>query len=823
MPVIDMGQRLKAKAIVVGVVKWRCLKVFILVALVFVPILSGVLVTQVSAVNKDTLNISKGLSPSATPGLSESFESKADLLNKPLAIILFLSIILLFLTSLLLYRKSRGLAEEKARNLEVMERAFEEKERTLLYIVQGSTIPTFVINKEHIITHWNTAMERLTGHRAEDMIGTKKHWQAFYAGEKPIMADLIVYGVGESEMRKYYGDRGRISHLIEGAYETEDFYPHMGDGGRWLYFTAAPIRDPDGNISGAIETAWDTTDSKLLDEEIQKNLRYLSVLWNVTSSLSATLDPFERVHVAGVGIFESFPDIDSLGVCLRGKDGKFKITYSFGYNQDIYQEGNDGSLDIVIDSVVEKNRMMFFEDISVDNSPSREFLDEGLKSAAYMPLASKEIVFGVMRASSHTSGSFSEDDKNLFSVIGNHVALAIENARLHYEAAEFSKALERKVKEKTQELKASYHELERSEEKYRIMFDADPSPIIIVDRETLKVLDVNATALGCYGYTKDEFLKMSFADLGAKIDQEVLEGLEAIYDNQSEFYSRKLYRRKDKTAFYVNLHISSVTFMGRDCLIVVTPDVSESVEKETQLIQASKMATLGTMASGIAHEISQPLNVIQVASDFLAKVVKEGEQINKEDIYTAARQIEKNVQRAARTIKHMRNFVRKSDVKGDKININAPIRDIFKILGQQLNVHGIAVKLDLAEELPYVFADHNRLEQVFMNLVTNARDALDALDEDLKYGEKNEKVLTIKSFSKDKMVVVTVSDNGIGMAEDVSEKVFEPFFTTKKPGEGTGLGMSISYGIVKSYGGTIKVESAVGEGTTFMLAFPAVL
>ncbi|MBW2674090.1 MAG: PAS domain S-box protein, partial [Deltaproteobacteria bacterium] len=376
-----------------------------------------------------------------------------------------------------------------------------------------------------------------------------------------------------------------------------------------------------------------------------------------------------------------------------------------------------------------------------------------------------------------------------------------------------------KVKEKTKELKASYHELEKSEEKYRAMFDADPSPIIIVDRETFRILDVNATALGCYGYSKDEFLEMSFADLGSKIDQEVLEGLEAISSNQSEFYSRKLYRKEDGTSFYVNLHVSAVMFMGRDCLIVVTPDVSESVEKETQLIQASKMATLGTMASGIAHEISQPLNVIQVASDFLAKTVKRNEEINKDDVFTVAGQIGKNVQRAAQTIKHMKDFVRKSDVKGDKIDINDPIRDIFKILGQQLKVHGIRVDLDLTEGLPPIFADHNRLEQVFMNLVTNARDAL---DEGGPYGEKDGKMLRISSLLEDGLVVVTVSDNGMGMPEDVRDKVFEPFFTTKKPGEGTGLGMSISYGIVTGYDGTIGVDSDAGRGTTFRLTFPAV-
>ncbi|MBN2396916.1 MAG: PAS domain S-box protein [Deltaproteobacteria bacterium] len=822
MPETGKDERMRAKAKLFDMAKIFFLLIVIPLALMALLMFNGISTTEEPATRQEAaLQPETGMVPEAGPDASRSAEEDAMVWNKVVVVILILSVIILLLIAALLSRgisrQYQVIAEERARHLDLMEREYQEKEWTLLQIVQGSTIPTFVINNDHVITHWNTALERLTGYRAEDMIGTNKHWQAFYTGEKPIMADLIVDNVSEDEIRKYYGVRGRRSPFIEGAYEAEDFYPQMGDGGRWVYFTAAPIRDPEGNIAGAIETCWDRTDSKLLNDEREKHLRYLSVLWNVTSSLSATLDPFERVRTAGVGIFENFADVDSLGVYLRRRNGTSRIVYSFGYREAFYQEGEGAGHDVIVDEVAEKNTIMFFEDITQDSTPCGEFLDEGLKSAAYLPLASKDSVFGVMRVSSHSSPRFSEEDSNLFPVIGNHVALAIENARLHYAAEKFGQDLERKVREKTRELKESYQELEKSEEKYRAMFDADPSPIIIVDRETFKILDVNATAVECYGYSRDEFVGMSFARLGHTIDQEVLEGLEKISSDQSEFYSRKLYRKKAGTSFYVNLHVSAVMFMGKDCLIVVTPDVSESVEKETQLIQASKMATLGTMASGIAHEISQPLNVIQVASDFLIKTVARNREIKKDDIISVASQIERNVQRAAQTIKHMKDFVRKSDVKGDRIDINNPIRDIFKILGQQLKVHGIGVELDLAEDIPLIFADHNRLEQVFMNLVTNARDAL---DESGQHGEKNEKMLKIRSFPEDGVVVVTVSDNGVGMSEQVKEKIFEPFFTTKKPGEGTGLGMSISYGIVTEYGGAITVESEAGKGTTFRLTFP---
>ena len=170
-------------------------------------------------------------------------------------------------------------------------------------------------------------------------------------------------------------------------------------------------------------------------------------------------------------------------------------------------------------------------------------------------------------------------------------------------------------------------------------------------------------------------------------------------------------------------------------------------------------------------------------------------------------------------IKHVRDFARQPEVIRSKVNINDPIRDVFKVLGNQVTVHQIQLELDLAPDMPYIIAEHNRLEQIFINLVTNA---IDAMDEKTGLPENTdpEKRLKIASFVENGMVVVTVADTGVGISEEVKNKIFEPFFTTKKSGKGTGLGISISYGIVKDYDGTIEIESQVGKGATFKLKFP---
>jgi len=171
-------------------------------------------------------------------------------------------------------------------------------------------------------------------------------------------------------------------------------------------------------------------------------------------------------------------------------------------------------------------------------------------------------------------------------------------------------------------------------------------------------------------------------------------------------------------------------------------------------------------------------------------------------------------------INHVRDFSRQAEFARSRVNLNDPIRDVFKILGHQLKVHQITVELDLAPDLPPVLADHNRLEQVFVNLVSNAIDAIDEKSELPGGPAEGGRHIRIRSFRDGERVVAEVTDTGVGMPENVKNKLFEPFFTTKRVGKGTGLGTSISYGIVRGYDGTIDIESQPGQGATFRLTFP---
>ncbi|MCD6296432.1 MAG: GAF domain-containing protein [Deltaproteobacteria bacterium] len=161
-------------------------------------------------------------------------------------------------------------------------RAAEEELRMskeiLSQIVQGNTIPTFVIDNQHRITHCNRAFENLTGIAADEIIGTHKQWMAFYSEERPVMADFIVDKAPADELARYYGKKYQKSAVSEGAYEAESFFPNLGENGKWVFFTAAPLKDAEGNVTGAIETLQDISERKRAEETVRRSERRLRAL-----------------------------------------------------------------------------------------------------------------------------------------------------------------------------------------------------------------------------------------------------------------------------------------------------------------------------------------------------------------------------------------------------------------------------------------------------------------------------------------------------------------------------------------------------------------
>ena len=373
----------------------------------------------------------------------------------------------------------------------------------------------------------------------------------------------------------------------------------------------------------------------------------------------------------------------------------------------------------------------------------------------------------------------------------------------------------------TYRLKVSKAELKESEEKYRFLFDYDPNSIFVLDPDSLEILDVNARALEVYGYDKEDLIGISFLKLGPG---EYRDGILSRHGDDDEaqlsIYTKMQHWGKEKRPFHVNIYACKTGHNAKPAIIATTRDITKSLEKEAQMIQASKMSTLGEMASGVAHEINQPLSAIQIGADFIKNVATGKDEVPRAELEQVSRHMIEQVDRAVRIINHLREFGRKAEIKKEKVNINKSIEGAFTLLGQQLKLRGIEVELDLDDNLAPIAGDANRLEQVFVVLVINARDSLEEKMRDSITGEEVAR-LGIRSCQENGNVVVTVWDTGIGIPPEIRYKIFEPFFTTKEVGRGTGLGLSISYGIIKDYRGTIEVESEEGKGATFKITFPA--
>ena len=193
-----------------------------------------------------------------------------------------------------LERRVKALEKEAAKS-KAAEEALKASEKRLSQILDRNSIPTFVIDKDHVITHYNRAMENLTGVSANNIIGSRRQWMAFYAKKRPILADLVVDNASGEEIARLYGIKCGKSQVIEGAYEAEDFFPDLGENGRWLFFTAAPLRDAEGGMTGAIETLQDISPRKQAEEahlKAEKLYRTTSISRHTPSWSSPWTDGF---------------------------------------------------------------------------------------------------------------------------------------------------------------------------------------------------------------------------------------------------------------------------------------------------------------------------------------------------------------------------------------------------------------------------------------------------------------------------------------------------------------------------------------------------
>ncbi len=354
-------------------------------------------------------------------------------------------------------------------------------------------------------------------------------------------------------------------------------------------------------------------------------------------------------------------------------------------------------------------------------------------------------------------------------------------------------------------LVASDAQLRESEERYRILVDYGPNAIFVLELGTFKILNVNVRATKLYGYEKDELIGKSFMDLGpAKYADGVLSEAVPAPSSQSSIYPDIEHRRKDGTSFHVSVYVHRGRHSKKHGIIATTVDVTETVAKEQQLMQASKMSTIGEMAAGVAHEINNPIAVILGFTELLLEKFPEG---SKE--FEMLQTIQRQGDNCKKIVENLLVFARIPETGTIATDVIADLQKAVNLIMNTLLTRKVDLKTDMKEDLPKVRGDSHQLQQVFLNIMSNAVAAM-----------PNGGILTISTHRSNDMVSITFTDTGHGIAPENMDKIFEPFFTTKKVGEGTGLGLSVSYGIVRKFGGEIQVKSQTAEdgkepGTSF--------
>jgi PAS domain S-box-containing protein len=407
----------------------------------------------------------------------------------------------------------------------------------------------------------------------------------------------------------------------------------------------------------------------------------------------------------------------------------------------------------------------------------------------YIPCRAQKQTVAVLGLGKTVEGDFlSSEDVELLETLAGYLGIAIQNARLYA-------SLEQKV--------AEYERLKDFNEN---IVESINVGVLAVDMED-RVESWNSQMEVMYALPRWQALTHS---LGEIFPAQFVEEFYRVRRNPGihNLYKFRLSTPAGETRI-VNVAIAPLvtrkfTVIGR---LIIMDDITERVDLEVQLSQADKLSSIGLLAAGVAHEVNTPLAVISSYAQMLAKQVQ-----NEPQKSALLEKITKQTFRASEIVNNLLNFSRTSGTEFSEVDVNKVILDTLALLEHQFKTSQIHIEKELGSHVPSISGNPGRLQQVFLNLFLNARDAMAAGG-----------TLRITTNNGDG-VSVTVSDTGSGIAQEHIHRIYDPFFTTKTAREGqpkgTGLGLSVTYGIIQEHAGKIRVESRNGEGTTFYLDFP---
>jgi PAS domain S-box-containing protein len=371
------------------------------------------------------------------------------------------------------------------------------------------------------------------------------------------------------------------------------------------------------------------------------------------------------------------------------------------------------------------------------------------------------------------------------------------------------------------ERKRAGEALRESETRFRTFVDHAADAFFMLDEQGT-IIDVNRSACESLGYTRQELIGMTPMAFDVNLDRPTLESVaERTTAGETVLFDRHWHRRKEGSLFPVEVQTSVIWHGGRRFLLKVARDISDRLRAEEQrdrlrqleadLAHINRVSMMGELAASIAHEVNQPLSgVVSNGSACLRWLA--GDVPNLEEAREAARRIVRDGKRAAEVIARVRALAKRAATPGEKLDLNETIREVLALVGDEAKRKSVMIRTQFADDLSPISGDRVQLQQVMLNLVMNAIEAMSCVDE-----RARELVITTRNIEADQ-VQVTVKDSGPGIDPNTIDKIFDPFYTTK-PG-GMGMGLSISRSILQAHGGRLWAVAKDGPGTIFHFSLP---
>jgi len=543
--------------------------------------------------------------------------------------------------------------------------------------------------------------------------------------------------------------------------------------------------------------------ARLLNEvsEVDQLSRKIQILNSLAKSLSTALEMDIILTATMQAVWELF-HVEAGALVLREDPSSWKLTKYLltgelsGTHNFPGAEGEG-----IVGHCIQNSATAVLEDASkhLHYDPAIDDI-EGYETRALLcvPLLVREKVFGAIELVNKIGGPFTRSDMELLITLGANVAAAINNVQLFTSLTQAN-----------QDLEASREEISRSRSTLMALFDNLDDELYIVD-QNFRVVAINQARARRSGKMPQDMIAKKCYQVLFGFDQpckqcrvdETFESGDKTMRIEREWETGQILAEREIFTYPIKDNTGQVLRT-----ILQVRDVTEQRKLEASLIQAEKLAAVGQLAAGVAHELNNPITAVIANAQLMRIEMEEGV-----DQTESLELIESASLRAQEVVKGLLNFSRQERQEFVLLDVNTSIRQSLSLVQSQWSSANINLNLDLDETLPLVRGNPDHLQSVWLNLLINAHDAL----------EEDGGAISVKSSIRGEEVEVVVADTGVGIPSELIKKVFEPFFTTKEPGRGTGLGLSTTYRIIKQHGGGIDIKSQPGQGTTMIVTLPAV-